>query len=152
VSAWKAILAALVIFCAGLVSGALLTRAVGWKKSQADPRFLGPALGPAWARTEFLRRAQTQLNLTDTQRDRIDQIIAEGQARLRSLWEPVAPEAQAELGKVYERILAELDSQQRTRFEELSRQRGPGQRHWEAPGGSRDPSKRKDRPELFEKR
>jgi hypothetical protein len=136
VKAWKPILAALVIFCAGWVTGALMIHVLRPNPSRSGPGSIIPIQGPFWARMEFLRRAEKQLDLTPAQREHIDRIIAEGQDQLRQLWEPVAPQAQAELRQIQERILAELNPKQRACFDELSKQRGP--RRGEPQGDSRD--------------
>jgi len=74
---------------------------------------------------EFLNRVQRELNLTPVQRERIEKIISEGQVRTKELWEPVAKQMRQEMQQVRERIRAELNPEQRLRFEELLKQRPP---------------------------
>ena len=127
---WQAIIAAIVIFCTGLVSGVLLTRQY-LQRHTPDPALASSAflsMGPSWARAEYLRRVQQQLDLTVPQRERIDQILASGQANLRAIWEPIAPQSQAELLQIRDRILAELNPRQRAQFDDLTKQKSPWRR------------------------
>jgi hypothetical protein len=130
VKSWQAIVAALVIFCTGTVSGFLLAHQY-LRRQNPDPALASSAflsMGPSWARTEFLRRAQQQLDLTEQQRERIDQILASGQSNLRVIWEPIAPQSQAELRQIRERILAELNPRQQAQFDDLTKQKYPWRR------------------------
>jgi hypothetical protein len=137
VNSWKVILATMVIFGAGVVTGGLLVHNTG---SPAKPRVQRP--GPAASnaplptvtpaqiqRMEFLVRATRELELTAEQRDRVERIIREGQERSRQIWESVAPDMRKELQLVRERIRVELTPDQRRRFEELmKRQARPAAR------------------------
>jgi hypothetical protein len=138
--AWKAILAALIIFCAGAATGMLLLRAYFQRH---PPAVTNVAPAPVWARLEFMRHAQKQLDLSEAQHEKIDRIITEGQNRLRSLWEPVAPEMQSALRQIREGVLAELNPQQRACFEELSKSKGT--RRGESSAAQHERSRRKER-------
>jgi hypothetical protein len=149
VNTWKVILATLVIFAAGVVTGGLLvshaerarikmhrssTRAPVLRPPEPRP---GPAVRPEEAgrppgatgylprglRTDFLERLDREVHLTPEQRERIEKILAEGQERNRQIWERIQPELRREMQQTHDRIRAELNPEQRQRFEELMKQR-----------------------------
>ena len=129
---WKAILATLVIFGAGLVTGALWTRSQG--KETVRPPTSGATARPNGARPrqglslehirkmELMMRVQKELNLTPEQRERIEKVISEGQEQIRDLWDPIAPEVRQVLQEVRENLCRELTPEQKGRFDELIKQ------------------------------
>jgi hypothetical protein len=125
VNSWKVILATMVIFGAGVITGGLLVKNTTQTGSLPPPHFARtnqPAVNvtpPQMLRLEFLLRAHNELQLTPGQHDRIEKIIREGQERSRKLWEGVAPEMRKELQQVHERIRAELSPKQRAQFEQM---------------------------------
>jgi Spy/CpxP family protein refolding chaperone len=123
VSHWKVILATLVIFIAGLVTGGLLV-----KKTQPHPPRVppDPALsGPFFIQQRFLDRMGAELDLTPEQYDRLQTIFAESRERIRILWDLLSPEMEAELREVREKIKAELTPPQRREMERLLTQTRP---------------------------
>ena len=149
---WKIILATVVIFATGVITGGLLVgfagrgaerpARIGWGafgRLQPQP---GDVLLPAGQgrqpfrerqRMEFILAAHRELDLTPHQRERIEKIIREGQEKTRTVLEKVGPELRKEWREVREKIRAELTPAQRKRFEELLRQRPP--RGAESPPG-----------------
>jgi hypothetical protein len=138
VNTWKVILATMVIFGTGVITGALVVR----QSEHIKPLFVSRSVGGPYPQhpaptpkgvmppghiqnMEFLNRVQRELNLTPVQRERIEKIISEGQVRNKELWEPVAKQMRQEMQQVRERIRAELTLEQRLRFEELLKQRPP---------------------------
>lgn len=127
---WKVILATMVIFGAGVVTGGLLVRQSDRLTRPAGRAQPGLRQGPflpipgtvGLLRLEFLRRAQRELELTPEQRERIDRILKASQDRTRTLMEPVTPELRDELHRAKEEFRGVLDEQQRVRFDELLRQ------------------------------
>lgn len=141
---WKVILATLVIFGTGVVTGGLLvvfsnsaahqvekeSRAEGPRRNpQAVP---GPAAareprlpGPQHfiLRKEFLNRLNEELDLTAEQRDRIEKIVSEGQQRIQEYSQQIEPQIRAQLSATRERIRAELTPAQQTHYAELIRRR-----------------------------
>jgi len=123
VNTWKVILATMVIFGAGVVTGSL-----GIRQSQQalaprpapgnQPRNMSP-VSPGGLRIEFLRRAQRDLDLAPQQRERIDKLLKQSQERSREIMKPVAAELRTELERTTEQFKQELTPKQRTRFEEL---------------------------------
>lgn len=126
-NSWKVILATMVIFGTGVITGGLLVRhAAGPLKNRPPKNTAGltnaPSIAPAQLqRIELLLRVRNELNLTPDQHERIERIIREGQERSRKLWDSVAPEMRNELQSVQEKIRAELTPEQRRRFEQLLR-------------------------------
>jgi hypothetical protein len=123
VNAWKAIFAALVIFCAGVVTGGVAGKF--FKRQPIQSRLpTGVTVGPGWMqRMEYVKRAERQLDLTPAQRERMEQILQESQEHMKQLWEPIAPHAREEAKRVRERILAELNPEQAKKFEQLTKPR-----------------------------
>lgn len=119
---WKVILATLVIFGAGVVTGSLTVRLhpVAGNPPQAAPV-------PIWPqqRIEYLQRMQRQLDLTPDQRQKIELILSRSQERMRDLWEPIAPHAREESRHARTQILETLDLKQRRKFEAMFRARSP---------------------------
>jgi len=147
VNTWRIILATLVIFATGVVTGGLLVSYANnaqtrpWQNPrprQADNvrRPIEPAAGreparppglpgavPQFLRKEFLEKLNREVNLTSEQRERIEQIIHEGQERNRQIWERVSPELRKEIADTRRQIQAVLRPDQRARFDELMKQR-----------------------------
>ncbi len=144
---WKVILATVVIFGAGVVTGALVARhsergqAPAHLRNAVAPR-ISPSLSAGGLRLEFLRRAERELRLNPEQRERIDKIIQASQERTRKLMEPVAPDLRAELERTKDEFLEVLTPEQRTRFEELMKkqqQRPHEPRHFPTARGTSPP-------------
>jgi len=135
VNTWKIILATIVIFGAGVVTGGLLVHheLMGLpqpKNARAQPRPFAQA--PLGMRLEFLRRAERELDLTPEQGERIDKILKESQDRTHKLVEPIIRD---QLQRTRQEFLEVLTPDQRTRFEEFVRQQQQRQReqHHQAP-------------------
>lgn len=137
------ILAALVIFIAGMTGGVALSD-LRWKnrvRKERERRDL--VSSPLGYRLEFLRRVQRELNLTPDQQARIEDHIRRSQDRFRTLWQPVAPEVRSEMEEVRSRIRAELTPEQRERFDRMLRERP---RRGEVQGGRAGDPPRAGRP------
>ena len=145
VNAWKVVCATLVIFVAGIVTGATLVRfAQGPRQWRVQPRpavehrtspgFGHPgtpnlpneprspnAVNPAGGllSREFIQVLERQLRLTPEQRERVDKIMAEGQERVRELRSRLDPELRKELQQTREQIRAVLTPEQREQFEQM---------------------------------
>jgi Spy/CpxP family protein refolding chaperone len=104
------VLATLVIFSTGLITGVVLNKQVA-KPAPNAPMF---PPGPGWQ--QFFHRIQVELDLTAEQDQRIGTLLRDSQERARGL-------ARAEFGKVREQIRAELTPAQKDKFERLVKER-----------------------------
>jgi Spy/CpxP family protein refolding chaperone len=134
VNTWKPILAALVIFAAGIVTGGLTVK-LGAPPFRATPgpRPLDqrPAIAPRWEGQlrELSKKMERHLDLMPDQRSNIEAIIRQSQIRMRGIWEEIAPRTRDEFRQMRQKIRAELTPEQRKKFEELFRERtGLGKR------------------------
>ena len=113
-SAWKVILATVVIFGTGVFTGGILVKLTN--KPEARP-------APMVFRIEMMRRLTRELNLTPEQNVRIDRSLREGAERVKILGSLIEPEMQQEFKKAREEIQAQLTPPQRQHFESLWQQR-----------------------------
>ena len=113
-STWKVILATLVIFIAGLVTGALVV-----KKTVAKP---APIPGNI-ARAVALKRMTGELDLSPGQREEVDQILHESNERAKVIWEFVGPYFQDEYRALNDELRSVLTPEQRKQFDQLLKQR-----------------------------
>ena len=139
-NSWKVILATLLIFGTGVVTGVLVGRHAAQLSAHRSDRGLRPnhpgAAGLAGGgRLEFLRRMQRDLDLTADQNQRVEKIISESQDRTRKLMEPVRAQLQEEVKKAKAEFLEVLTPEQRTRFDQLwkQQQRQREQHHYQGP-------------------
>lgn len=137
-SVWKVILATLVIFGAGVITGGLFVNrmhvnapvaAAAADESNRHP--LNPWMAPQLhtnapprsvkIKEDFLSRFGTQLGLTSEQRMRIEQILSDSQKRTKEISDSVAPYVREEVRHTRELIRNELTSQQLQRYDEIFR-------------------------------
>ena len=144
-NSWKVILATVVIFGAGVITGGLLVNHVnGTRQEMADqpvavsnirppvdnhaqsrpPEVALPRLAERLSK-EFVRRLDKSLHLTMVQSNAIAAIVAEGQERNHVIWTNVAPQMRKVMQDVNQQIRAELTPAQLKQFEELMKQRPP---------------------------
>jgi Spy/CpxP family protein refolding chaperone len=127
VNNWKVILATMVIFGTGVVTGGLLVRH-GDHRQERRPQRAGAGVHPAQAgpagvmRIEFLRRMERELDLTPAQREPVDLILKNGQERMKKLMDTVEPRRREEFKKTVEEFRAVLTPEQRQRFDALVKQ------------------------------
>jgi hypothetical protein len=143
VNSWKVILATIVIFGAGVFTGALV---VQYTTGVYEARHQRTGFGfrsaesgsPGGMRLEFLRRMQRDLDLTADQRERIDKLLKQSQERTRKLMEPVAPQLHQELQRAKAEFREVLTSAQQSHFDELLKQ----QQHFRErrPSGHSEPA------------
>ncbi len=113
---WKPILAALVIFAAGVVTGGLT---VNLRKPAAKKPVAMPREGQL---RELSRRMQAELDLTPEQRGRIETIIHDSQDRVKLLREEVGQKTSEEFREMRQKIRDELTPEQRKKFAEIMKQ------------------------------
>jgi Spy/CpxP family protein refolding chaperone len=136
VKEWKVILATLVIFGTGVVTGGLLVRQTSLKQPRAKfpppPVFPGAAAkmnpkdlrpGHEQQRIAYLRQLTDTLELAPDQAAQIGKLITDSQQRTRAVWETVQPKFNEEVRKVREQIRGVLTPEQRKKFDEANKQR-----------------------------
>ena len=122
---WKFILATVLIYGAGVVTGALVTTLVE-RPHRAAGRPSQQLTYNQIQRAEFLGRLQKQLNLTPEQHERIGQILRDSNQRTKPYWDPVAAKMKDEVATVTGKIRAELTPEQSTKFDvEIKASRSP---------------------------
>ena len=135
-NSWRIILATVVIFGSGVVTGGLLVNYVERayprpphgvnRNNPAKPGGVElPVPRPQLLNQQFVKQLDEKLNLTPEQRGKIEEIITEGQERNRDLWKQIAPQLRSVNQDVRQRIRAVLMPEQRKQFEELMKQLGP---------------------------
>jgi len=128
VNTWKPILAALVIFAAGVVTGGLTVKLrrvptppqPGQRFSDARP---GPAQRWEGQIRDLSKRMEKHLDLTPEQRDRVEFVVRDTQKRMKSILDEVAPRTRDEFRQMRQRIRDELTPEQRRKFEDLFKER-----------------------------
>jgi Spy/CpxP family protein refolding chaperone len=130
VNTWKAILAVLVIFGAGFVTGHVATRMSEAAKPPVAPTTANavragnhPSQPPLsleqLRKVELMGRVQKDLDLTPEQHARIEKIIEDSQGRIRDLWDQVAPDIHDEYDDVQKKVCLELTPEQKKTFDDL---------------------------------
>jgi hypothetical protein len=140
VNYWKVILATVVIFGAGVLTGGLLVNHVDHSspknphRSPANPDAHPPDIHdhapqrtseipmPRLAKEmgrQFVQQLNETLKLTPEQHEKIEKIIADGQERNHEIWTNTAPKMRAVMLEVNQQIRAELTPAQLKPFEEL---------------------------------
>jgi Spy/CpxP family protein refolding chaperone len=142
VNTWKVILATMVIFITGVVTGGLLVRFAEREPAPAEhgtaQQRPAPPGTPGWVRIDFLRKMQKELDLTVDQSHRVDKLLKESQERTKKLMEPISPSLRAEVQRTKEEFREILTPEQRARFDELVKQQHPQKR----------PQQQRERPPL----
>lgn len=150
---WKVILATLVIFGTGVITGGLLVgiadgareRRHHWFEihtarllqtvvsaptnamPEATNRLPLPLANPPRRvfPKDFLERLDRELKLTAEQHQQIDQILDDGQKRAKEIWDRVTPELRTQMKLSRDKIRDLLTPDQKARFEELMKARPP---------------------------
>ena len=139
-NAWKVILATLVIYTAGVVTGSfatgLKTRLQHDQKSEHVGRPRPPMM------KDLVRRMEARLDLTPDQKILVHEIVEASQTRMRTLMDEMRPKLESESQSMRQEIEAILSETQMATFGRVfehrgrrgSGGRGPGMR-----GGGRGP-------------
>jgi Spy/CpxP family protein refolding chaperone len=138
VNTWKVILATLVLYGAGVVTGGLLIHFSSQTRLGHNPRSAnGTHSAPPSAggiRFEFLRRMGRDLDLTPEQRERIDKILKESQEQTRKAVHDEFQRTKAAFREV-------LTPQQQAQFDELLKRPQRTRESKRSPGsGERTPA------------
>ncbi len=128
-NAWKVILAALVIYVAGIVTGKFGAN-LGEKKPRPNREAFSPR--PPMMH-DLARKMESRLDLTADQREQVQVAMEASQERMRALMNEMRPKFAAESQAMRVEIEALLNEDQKTKFAQVferSNRRGPG-----GPGG-----------------
>lgn len=126
-NSWKIILATIVIFGAGVITGGLLVGHVTMAARPFHPRppntnqvdVLPSAVTPDFLRKQFIQQLNDKLDLSPQQKDQIKKIIEQGQENTRDLWKIVGPQFQGIWRDTRQQIREVLTPEQRKEFEML---------------------------------
>ena len=130
-NSWKVILATLVIFGTGVVTGGLLVSYAVHapivvphpNPTPAPPQQTAGATPWLQRARELLRRMDRDLELTPEQHKRMEKLITESADRTKELWKPIAPLMNKEMLKLHREMREELNVDQRKKFDEISKPR-----------------------------
>ena len=121
----RVILATLVIFGTGAVSGYFIGKAKGIQTATETPKLTStgnnssaPPLDKG--RRSFMDRMQKDLALTDEQRETIGKIFADSRDRSKELWKEIREPMDNEVKRVHEEIKAVLSPEQSLKFDEIT--------------------------------
>jgi hypothetical protein len=142
VNSWKVILATIVIFGAGVITGGLLVNHVKQPfRRQPEHPMTWPydvprALRPEFLNNEFVERLTKELNLSKQQTKQIQKIISQGQQSTYDIWKLEGPQFQLVWRDTRIQIREVLTPEQRKEFEMLMKQQHASRR---APGSNAPP-------------
>ena len=125
---WKVILATLVLFGMGVVTGGLLVHLTSGKQPRVKPVFTPNPLpkelrGPVHEqRFEYIRRLTQQLELAPEQAGKIEKILQSSQQRTKAAWDTIQPKLNEEVRKTRDQIHEVLTPGQRKKYEEINKQ------------------------------
>ena len=160
-NAWKIILAVVVIFGAGVLTGGLLVNYVeqshpkdiqrlpdeGNPQPEANnrdhdqprPQDLPKPRLPEMLGKQFVQQLDKTLRLTPEQRAAVAKIVADGQERNREIWTNVAPQMHKILQDVRQQIREQLTPEQTKQFEEMVKRFRPSGRRPHSPPPTNEP-------------
>jgi hypothetical protein len=122
VNRWRVILAAIVIFAAGAVTGGFAVRGYAPRKpgkaNVSTPLPVSPE-----RREDYLSRLDRELQLTPEQRTRIETILSGSQERMKKLWRSIEPHTKEEYQRTRKEISEILTPEQREKKKQM-RQHG----------------------------
>jgi Spy/CpxP family protein refolding chaperone len=104
------------IFLAGAGSGVL----IGWQVSQRTP--VAP-LPPAEIGARLRARFQSRLDLTADQLQKVDPMIEQAMHQVEAIRQETANHVFANVSNLHDQVLSVLTPEQKTKFEELERER-----------------------------
>jgi Spy/CpxP family protein refolding chaperone len=141
VSAWKVILATVVIFACGVLTGAMafkMGRQTALVPANSPALTVNPKnpAPPGWQlqRLQFFKRMEKQLDLAPEQREQLDKIMRESQERVKPLWDKIGPQMDEELKRVRQEVAGVLNPEQQKKMDELMHR---GRKPESAPGNPR---------------
>ena len=132
VNAWKPILAAIVIFAAGVVTGVFVVDHHKTKPPRAFPQQFPREHGSR--NTEhrpgsrmdgqldwLMKRIQRDLQLTDTKAAKVESAFKASREEMKTSWEEIRPRMRASTEKLKDRLRGDLTEEQLQKFEKYLR-------------------------------
>ena len=142
VNAWKPILAAVVIFAAGVVTGNFMVDRGESKPPRAFPREHGPrnAEHRPGSRMEgqlnwLMKRIQRDLHLNDAQAAKVESAFKASREEMKLCWEEMRPRMRASTEKLKETLRGDLTEEQIAKFEKFLRPPAMRERFKGSPSG-----------------
>ena len=128
VNVWKPILAAVVIFVAGVVTGGFVVNRDETKPPRAFPREHGPRNTEhrPGSRMEgqlewLMKRIQRDLQLTDMQVTKVESAFKESREEMKKTWDEMRPRMRASTEKLKDKLRGDLTEEQLEKFEKYLR-------------------------------
>ena len=120
-NAWKIILATILIFGTGMVTGGLLIRNLSPNTDSSKLAVPQPAQtnAPDVMRVAFLKQVESALHLTPDEHKNIDKILQDSQDRTKKMMDPVMTRVREEAEKTKTEFRAVLSPEQQKLFDEL---------------------------------
>ena len=115
VNRWRVILAAVVIFLAGVGTGAVVVRTYApkiVKRTHISP----PLPIGEDRRREYVDKLNRELHLTMEQRAQVEQILVQSQDRMKTIWDPIAGEVKDEYRRTRKEIWEILTEEQQAKM------------------------------------
>ena len=115
VNRWRVILAAAVIFLAGVGTGAVVVRTYApkiVKRTHISP----PLPSGEDRRREYVDKLNRELHLTVEQQAQVEQILVQSQDRMKTIWDPIAGEVKDEYRRTRKEIWEILTPEQQAKM------------------------------------
>ena len=142
VNAWKPILAAVVIFAAGVVTGGFVVDSDETRPPRSFPREHGsrntehrPGSRMEGQLDWLMKRIQHDLKLTDTQAARVESAFKSSREEMKTYWEEMRPRMRASTEKLKKTLRGDLTEEQIAKFEKYLRPQTRRERFKSGPGG-----------------
>jgi len=152
VNTWKPILAAVVIFAAGVVTGGFVVDFNEPKSMREFPRERGPrnAERPPGSRMEgqlnwLMKRIQRDLKLTDKQAATVESAFKASREEMKLAFEELRPRMHDSTEKLKEKLRGDLTEKQLEKFEKYLRPSSSRGRFNGGPGGRPGPGFRNEK-------
>ena len=139
VTAWKPILAAIIIFVAGVLTGSFVVNFTMPQPARAFPRDFSPdrqkqnSTHRAGDRVEgqlqwLMRRMQRDLKLSDEQAEKIQVAFKESREEMKTAFDELQPRLRASTEKLKDKLRGDLTEQQIEKFSKYLRPGPPNSR------------------------
>jgi Spy/CpxP family protein refolding chaperone len=142
VNRWRVILAAAVIFLAGVGTGAVVVRTYApkiVKRTHVSP----PLPIGHDRRQEYISKLDRELQLTPEQRTQVEGILADSQERMKEMWAPLEPQVKEEYKRTRREISEILNPEQQAKMKQWRKDKdgGKSMEKKDKPESQRDCSK-----------